>query len=101
MSATVRLVREGFGIELRRGPFDICLDGTGVGAIDWKETIEMAIEPGHHALRLRAGRYRSRGHEFDVADGEVAAFRCHGALIWPLYVASIVVPELAIQVHRD
>jgi hypothetical protein len=38
---------------------------------------------------------------FDAADGDVVSFRCHGARIWPLYVASIVVPNLAIALKRE
>jgi hypothetical protein len=28
-------------------------------------------------------------------------FRCHGAGIWPIYVASIVRPDLAISLKRE
>ncbi len=99
MSATLRLTRETTGIELRRGIFDIAVDGKTVGSIKRHETVETPIEPGHHVLQIRAGRYSSRDHSFDVADGEVASFRCHGALIWPTYVASILKPDLAISLR--
>jgi hypothetical protein len=36
-----------------------------------------------------------------VADGDAIDFRCYGARIWPLYVASIVVPSLAIALKRE
>jgi len=101
MSATLRLTREvSFAIELRRGRFEILLDGDGIGSIDRDETVEESLEPGHHTLRVRRGRYSSRDRSFDVSDGEVAAFRCHGANLWPIYVASIVVPTLAITLKR-
>ena len=60
MAATLRLTREGFGIELRRGTFDITVDGTKAGSIQWHETVEVPVEPGHHTLQIRAGRYSSR-----------------------------------------
>ena len=49
----------------------------------------------------RMGETSSRDLAFDVAEGEVAGFRCHGAKIWPTYVVSIVVPTLAISLHRE
>ena len=101
MSATLRLKREGLGIELRRGVFEISVDGTSVGSIKSHDTIEMPLEPGHHTLRIRAGRYSSGDHAFDAADGEVVNFRCHGAMVWPRYVASIVKPDLAIALRKE
>ena len=99
MSATLRVTREGVGIELRRGRFEIVADGNGVGSIERHESMETPLEPGHHTLRIRAGRYSSPEHSFDVADGEVVNFRCHGAMIWPTYVASILKPDLAISLR--
>jgi hypothetical protein len=95
--ATLRLTREGAGIELRRGRFEIVVDGKSVGSLECHETVELPVEPGHRTLRVRAGRYSSQDHSFDVADGDVVDFRCHGAMLWPRYVASIVKPDLAIS----
>jgi hypothetical protein len=99
--ATLRLTREGFGMELRRGTFDVTVDGQVVGSSKWHETVEVPVEAGHHTLRIRAGRYSSPGRAFDASDGETVNFRCHGAMIWPLYVASIVKPDLAISLRRE
>lgn len=101
MSATLRLTREGAGIELRRGRFEILVDGERVDALELHETVESPIEPGHHSLRIRAGRYSSREISFDLTEGEVVNFRCHGTMIWPRYVASIVKPDLAISLKRE
>jgi hypothetical protein len=101
MSATLRLVREGAGIELRRGPFEIELDGTSVVAINRHETVDTPLESGHHTLRIRSGRYSSHDQPVDVNDGEVANFRCHGAMVWPRYLASIAKPDLAISLKRE
>jgi hypothetical protein len=101
VSGTLRLTREGFGTELRRGRFEISVDGKSVGSIERHETIETPLEPGEHILRIRAGRYSSRDCSFAVADGEVVNFRTHGAMVWPRYVASIVRPDLGISLERE
>lgn len=101
MSGTLRLTREGIGIELRRGPFEICIDGTKVDSIEQHATTELALAPGRHTLRVRKGRYSSREQVFDVDDDRTVNFRCHGAMMWPRYVASIVKPDLAISLRRE
>jgi hypothetical protein len=101
MPATLQLKREGTGIELRRGTFDVAIDGKSVGSIESHGTLEVPIEPGHHTLRLQAGRYSSKNHSFDTSDGEAVNFRCHGAMVWPRYVASILKPDLAISLKRE
>ena len=101
MTATLTLKRAaGFGIELRRGRFDAVVDGTSVGSLDLHETTEVPIDPGHHTLRIRSGRYSSRSRSFDVADGDTVTFQLHGANLWPIYVASIVKPDLGISLKR-
>ena len=83
MPATLQLVRQGFGIELRRGTFHVLLDDNDVASIEWNQTIEVPVEPGHHILHIKAGRYTSRRHPFDTADEEIVNFRCNGARIGP------------------
>jgi hypothetical protein len=99
--ATLRLTRQAFGVELRRGTFGIWLDGKDVGSIEWHETTEVPVEPGRHTLRMRAGRYSSQERAFNVGDGDVVNFRCHGAMVWPRYLASIVKPDIAISLSRE
>lgn len=101
MSATLRLTRQGVGMELRRGTFDIMVDGKRVGSIELHDSLETPVEPGRHTLQVRKGRYSSPDLTFDVADGQVANFRCHGAMMWPRYVASIVAPTIAISLRRE
>ena len=101
MSATLVVTREGVGIELRRGRFEIRVDDKVVGSIERHETFETPLELGAHTVRIRAGRYSSQDHSFQAVDGEVVNFRCHGAMIWPRYVASIVKPDLAISLKRE
>lgn len=101
MPGTLRLTREGIGIELRRGTFQVSLDGRPVATIERGDTVETPLEAGHHSLRVSAGRYSSPTRTFDSADGEAVTFRCHGAMMWPRYVASIVKPDLAISLRRE
>jgi hypothetical protein len=101
VTAALRLTREGAGIELRRGQFEISVDGKSVGSIKYGETVETPLEPGRHILRLRVGRYSSRDRSFDATDGEIVSFRCHGAMMWPRYVTSLVIPDLAISLGQQ
>jgi hypothetical protein len=73
VAATLRLVREGIGFELWRGKYDVTVDG----------------------------QYSSPTRSFDVSDGDTANFRCHGANVWPRFVASLVKPDLAISLRRE
>jgi hypothetical protein len=36
-----------------------------------------------------------------VRDESVVSFRCHGAMMWPRWVASAMKPDLAISVSRE
>ena len=101
MPGKLKLTRKGFGMELRRGQFEISVDDRNIGSLNYDDTVEAQVEPGHHTLRIRAGRYSSRDYSFDVADGEVVNFRCHGAMLWPRWVASFVKPDLAISLMRE
>jgi hypothetical protein len=101
VAATLHLIREGTIMELRRGTFQVLLDGDDVGSIEPHQTIEVPIQPGHHNLQVKAGRYRSRRDPFDTAEGEIVNFRCYGGRIWPIYVASIVKPDLALTLKRE
>lgn len=102
MAATLKVTRdvEFPRLELRRGRFEISVDGENVGWIENHGTSQTSVGPGRHTIQLRKGRYSSRDESFDVADDEVVTFRCHGALIWPTYVASIMLPSLAISLRR-
>jgi hypothetical protein len=99
VAGLLRLKREGVGMELHRGPFEIKLDGTDVGTIKWHETLELPIQAGRHTLRLLSGRYSSRSYSFEVPDEEVANIQCHGAMMWPRYVISLVKPDWAISLR--
>ncbi|HWE57267.1 MAG TPA: hypothetical protein VG435_17305 [Acidimicrobiales bacterium] len=102
MPGTLQLTRgTSFAFELRRGTFDVVLDGTEVAQIDNGGRLEKTVEPGPHTLEIRRGRYSSRPHDFECRDEEVVSFRCHGAAIWPRYVVSLAKPDLAISLRRE
>jgi hypothetical protein len=101
MPATLRLTREGVGIELRRGLFEVMVDGKGIGSLRYQETFEAPLQPGHHTLRIRAGRYSSRDQSFDATEDGTVSFRCHGAMVWPRWAASFVKPDLGISLKRQ
>jgi hypothetical protein len=101
MSATLKLTHKAIGVEVRRGTYDVEVDGKHVGSVEMNDTIQMPIEPGRHTLRVRSGRNSSRAKTFDVADGEVVAFRCTGKSFLPIFLASFVVPSLALTLVRE
>lgn len=101
MTATLRLTREGVGIELRRAAIDIHLDGRNAGSIESHASVELPLEAGHHTLQTRSGRYSSRTLEFEARDGEVLNFRTHGAMVWPRALASVFVPSLGVSLKRE
>ncbi len=101
MSSTLTLERAATGaMELRRGPFEIILDGSPAGSIDRHQTVKLEIDPGPHTLQVKRGRYSSPVRSFNAADGANIKFRCNGAILWPQYVASLFVPTLGLRLHQ-
>jgi hypothetical protein len=86
---------------LVRHPFDISIDGKIIDSLAMRETAELPVEPGRHVLRLRSGRRRSPERSFDATEGDVISFSCHGAMVWPTYVASLVKPDLGIALKKE
>jgi hypothetical protein len=68
VSASLRLRREAARIELRRGQFEILIDGKNVGSLHGHATVEVPVEPGHSTLRIRTGRHFSHNYSFDATD---------------------------------
>jgi hypothetical protein len=101
MSATLTLTHKTIGVEVRRGTYEVVLDGEPVGSVDMNGTFETPVEPGRHTLKLHSGRNSSRTMTFDAADGETVSFRCGGKNILPIFLLSFVVPSLALSLHRE
>ena len=101
MSATLKLAHTAIGVEVRRGTFDVVVDGQRVASLEMNETIEMPIEAGPHALQVRNGRNLSRILNFNAVEGQVIAFRCTGKRFLPIFLASFVVPRLALALRPE
>ena len=101
MSATLRVSHKAIGAEVRRGAYDVEVDGKRVGTVAMNDTFETPVEPGPHSLQVRNGRNSSRAESFDTADGETVLFRCTGKRFLPLFLASFVVPKLALVLVRE
>jgi len=101
MVAMLKLTRNPIGVEVRRGTFDVLVDGTRVGSIELHDTTEIPVEAGRHTVQIRNGRNSSRTHTFDAVEDQVVAFRCTGKRILPLFLASFVVPSLALVLTRE
>lgn len=82
MAAALKLTHKAIGVEVRRGTYDIVLDGSRVGSVEMNGTFEMSMMPGRHTLQVRA-------------------FRCTGKSVLPVFLASFVVPGLALSLVRQ
>ncbi len=101
MAATLKLTHKSIGIEVRRGTYDIEVDGQRAGSLEMNDTIEIPVESGQHTLQVRSGRNSSRTRTFTAAEGQTVAFRCTGKSFLPIFLASFVVPSLALRLRRE
>jgi hypothetical protein len=101
--ATLRLRRIWSGVAIggQGETWNITIDGIVAGTIAHQETVEVSVPPGHHTLRLGAGRHVSPQPSFDVSADEVVEFHCHGPRFWPQWVAAQVKPDLWITLRRS
>jgi hypothetical protein len=101
MTATLRLTHKAIGVEVRRGAYDIVVDGQKSGSLKMNDTIELPVEPGRHTLRIRSGRKSSRTQTVEITENQTIAFRCTGKSFLPIFLASFVVPSLALRLRRE
>jgi len=101
MPAMLKLTHKAIGAEVRRGAYEAVVDGKQAGSVEMNHTIEIPVEPGRHTLQVRNGRDSSSTQTFEAAEGEVVAFRCTGKRFLPIFLASFVVPRLALKLVRD
>jgi hypothetical protein len=101
MSATLKLTHKAIGAEVRRGTYDIFVDDQSAGSLEMNATIEIPVEPGRHTVRVRDGRKSSRAETFDAAERQTVAFRCTGKRFLPIFLASFIVPSLALKLTRQ
>ncbi len=100
MSGMLKLTHKAIGAEVRRGAYDVVVDGERVGSVEMNDTIEIQVENGHHSLQVRNGRKSSSTEPFDAIEGEIIAFRCTGKRFLPIFLASFIVPGLALKLVR-
>jgi hypothetical protein len=108
VTATLTLSRTRYGIGIgpwidnKAGEWQVVVDGTVAGSIAAQETVEVAVEPGRHTLRVKkSGRFLSPERSFEAADGTDARFHCRMAMLWPLWVAALAKPELWISLKQE
>ncbi len=101
MWATLKLTHKAIGAEVRRGTYDAVVDGERVGSVEMNDTFEFPVAPGSHHLKVRNGRKSSSTETFEAAEGEIVAFRCTGKRFLPIFLASFIVPGLALKLVRD
>ena len=97
----LKLVHKAIGVEVRRGTYDVMVDGKPAGSVEINEAIDIPVEPGRHILQVRNGRNSSRTKTCDVAEDEIAAFRCTGKSILPIFLLSFIFPSLALSLRRE
>jgi hypothetical protein len=100
MSATLKLTHKAIGAEVRRSTYEVVVDGERIGSVEMNDTIEIPIERGRHTLQVRNGRKTSSTETFDAAEGEIVFFRCTGKRFLPIFLASFIVPRLALKLVR-
>jgi len=98
--STLKVTHKSVGVEVRRAPYEIEVDGTWAGSVAMNNSVEIAVAPGRHTIRLRSGRNSSRRVTFTATDGDTVAYRCTGKRILPLFLASFLNPALALVLVR-
>ncbi len=101
MTATLKMTHKAIGAEVRRGTYDILVDGQRAGSVQMNDTIEIPAELRRHTLQVRSGRNSSRTQTFEAAERQTVAFRCTGKSFLPIFLASFVVPSVALQLRRE
>jgi hypothetical protein len=101
VSARLKLTHKAIGAEVRRGNYDVVVDGERVGSVEMNDAIELPVEPGRHTVQVRDGRKSSSTETFDAAEAGIVAFRCTGKRFLPIFLASFIVPRLALKLVRE
>jgi hypothetical protein len=57
--ATLKVAHKVIGAEVRRGTFDVLVDGKRAGTVEKHGTFETPVEPGRHTLQIRNGHDHS------------------------------------------
>jgi hypothetical protein len=102
MTATLELTRRWGGVTDGKSEWQVVLDGTVAGSIARQQILELPVEPGKHTLRVRrSDRFLSGERSFEAADGQIVYWRCRSQLMWPMYLAALVKPDLWIRLRPE
>ena len=100
MTATLKVVHKAIGVEVRRGAYDILVDGVSVGNVTMNHSTSVSIDPGRHTVQVRHRRASSRSVSFEAIDRQTIAYRCTGKSFLPVFLLSFVIRSLALQLRR-
>ena len=100
MTATLRITHRSIGVEVRRGAYEIVLDGRPGGTVGMNQVVDLPVTPGHHSVQVRSGRKSSRVQSFEAVEGHTISFRCTGKSFLPIFLASFFIPSAALQLRR-
>jgi ABC-2 type transport system ATP-binding protein len=111
-SATVKLSRKGRGSNPspHGRPWQVLIDGSVVGQIAKGQTVELAVEPGGHRLRVRSKSYLcSPERSFEASGGRALGFSCESRALthflpqrWLLWLlVSLVKHDLWLALQPD
>ena len=101
MAATLKLTHKAIGAEVRRGTYDVLVDGQSAASLEMNCMIEIPVQPGRHSVQIRDGRKSSRTESFEAIEGTTVAFRCTGKRFLPIFLASFIFPNLALKLKRE
>jgi hypothetical protein len=101
MLATLKVTHRAIGAEVRRDPYEVVVDDALAGSVDMNQAMELPVDPGRHTLQIRDGRKSSSTETFDATENEIVAFRCTGKRSLPIFLASFLVPRLALKLVRE
>lgn len=75
----VRLTRQTQPYSDRTRQYRVLLDGHEVARLKWAQTLELAVEPGEHVMRLKIDWTGSPELPFTIEPGEVLTLSCRPA----------------------
>jgi len=78
MTAILKVTHKAIGVEVRRGTYDVVVDGQRAGSLAMNDALEIPIGPGRHTLQVRSGRNSSRTQTFEAAEDQTVAFDVPG-----------------------
>ena len=76
VGATVRVVRSPEGWRDHFGRYNVLVDGVERAKLGRGETVDIAVPPGHHTVRVKINWAGSPEWGVDLDEGEIGTFVC-------------------------